>query len=68
MKPSVNIAATMLYGFMAWRVGGLKGLAASAVIVLVIACARGSEKGMSRNAVFFLDMLYWSILAVPFFL
>ena len=68
MKISGTVIAVALYLFAAWRTSGWKGLAASAVIVAVVAVSRVAEKGVSRNVAFWLDFVYWSLLLAPFLL
>ncbi|MBQ4199611.1 MAG: hypothetical protein II649_06985 [Kiritimatiellae bacterium] len=68
MKISGTAIAIAFYLFAAWRTSGLSGLVASAVLVLLVAVAREGEKEISRDMAFWLDLIYWSILIVPFFI
>lgn len=60
--------AIALYVLAAWRTSGWRGLVGSIGLVSCVAFARAVEKDIDRNYAFWLDLIYWSILFVPFFL
>lgn len=71
MKLSGTAIAIALYVLAAWRTSGWRGLVGSIGLVSCVAFARAVEaveKDIDRNYAFWLDLIYWSILFVPFFL
>lgn len=68
MKLSGTAIAIALYVLAALRTSGWRGLVGSIGLVSCVAFARAVEKDIDRNYAFWLDLIYWSILFVPFFL
>ena len=68
MKLSCTAIAIALYVLSAWLTSGWRGLVGSFVLVSCVAFARAVEKDIDRNYAFWIDLIYWAILFVPFFL